>query len=61
MNNSDDQGIEFHTTVTAEQEWLEDEEAQKDYLIFLAERNAERRREAMQTAKENGEIDDGQE
>jgi len=53
--------IEFHTTVTAEQEWLEDEEAQKEYLIFLAERNAERRKEVMQAAIENGEIDDGQE
>ena len=53
--------IEFHTTVTAEQEWLEDEEAQKDYLIFLDKRNAEQQKEVMSASIENGEIDDRQE
>lgn len=48
--------IEFHATVIAEQEWLEDGEAQKEYLIFLAERNEERRREMMQAAIENREA-----
>ena len=31
----DDQGLQFHQTVSAEQEWLEDEEAQREYQEWL--------------------------
>ena len=31
----DDQGLAFHQTVSAEQEWLNDEEAQREYREWL--------------------------
>jgi hypothetical protein len=46
----DDQGLQFHQTVSAEQEWLEDEEAQREYREWL--QNLERGRMYFLTRKE---------
>lgn len=52
---SDDGGLEFHQTVSAEQEWLEDEEAQREYQAFLLDRDRERWQETQQAIIETSE------
>lgn len=42
MDDNDDQGMEYWQTVGQQEEWLADEEAQRDYQQWLTEREIAR-------------------